>query len=397
MLACLTAMTPLTIDMYVPGFPAMSTALHTGGAEVQLTMTAFLAGLVAGQIVIGPVSDGLGRRGLLIGGTAAYVLLSLVCAVAPGVGVLIGARFLQGIAASAGMVLARAVITDRFAGPDVPRYFALLAQILGVAPVAAPVLGGAILSFSGWRAVFGVLCGAGVLLLLGVLLKVPESLPKEHRNVGGLAGTFRAMGRLTHNRPFMGNILVLGLASAALFTYIAGSSFVFERVHGVSAGVFSLIFAVNASGMITASAAFSRLSRRYRLNTLLTLAVTVSGTGALAQVVVTALFGEVFAVTWICLFVVAWGVGMLFPASMSLGQNLGRAASGAASALLGGLQFTFGALASPLVGLFGTDSSLPMAVIMLIALALAAVALAALVRPREGHGEPATTVRDRRS
>jgi len=373
--------------MYVPGFPAMSTALHTSGAAVQLTMTAFLAGLVAGQVVIGPLSDGIGRRGLMIGGAAGYIALALVCAFAPDVGVLIGARFLQGVAAAAGMVLARAVITDHFDGPDIPRYFALLSQILGVAPVVAPVLGGAILSFATWRTIFGVLSAVGVLLLIGVLAKVPESLPRERRHQGGLSGTFRAMGRLARDRPFVGFVLVLGLSSAALFTYISGSSFVFERIHGVSPSVFSLIFAVNSVGIIASGAVFSRLSRRYRLNTLLTAAVAVSGTGVLAQVVATALFGEVFAVTWICLFVFTWSIGMITPAAMSLGQSLGRGASGAASALLGGLQFTFGAAASPLVGLFGATSSLPMAVIMLVALALAAVALAALVRPREGHGE----------
>ncbi|KAB2388440.1 multidrug effflux MFS transporter [Actinomadura montaniterrae] len=386
-LGSLTAVAPLAIDMYVPGFPEMGSALHTSGSAVQLTMTAFLAGLVAGQIVIGPVSDGLGRRPLLIGGAIGFIACSACCALAPSVGVLIAARFLQGVAAAAGMVLARAVITDRFHGPDIPRYFALLSQILGVAPVAAPVLGGAILSVSTWRAVFAALCVVGALLLAGVLAKVPESLPPERRHAGGLAGTFRAMGRLARDRPFMGNVLVLGLASAALFTYISGSSFVFERIHGVSAGVYSLIFAVNAAGILTAGTAFGRLARRVRLNTLLTCALSVSSAGALAQVLAVAVIGESFAATWITLFVTVWGVGMLVPATMSLAQNLGRAAPGAASALLGGLQFGFGALAAPLVGLFGESSSAPMAVIMLVALMLALLALAVLVRPRRGHGE----------
>lgn len=389
-LGCLTAVTPLTIDMYVPGFPDMAAALRTGDAAVQLTMTAFLAGLVAGQFVLGPISDRLGRRGLLIGGTIAYVILSLACAFAPVVGVLIGARFLQGVAAAAGAALARAVITDRFAGPEIPRYFALLSQILGVAPVVAPVLGGAILSFTGWRVIFGVLAGAGVLMLVGVLAGVPESLPPERRHAGGLGGTFRAMGGLLRSRPFVGYMLVMGFGFAGLFAYISGASFVFERVHGVSPAVFSLIFAVNSVAMIIAGGVFSRLSRRYRLNSLLTAAIAIAGAGTLVQVVATTVFGENLAVTWICLFVFAFGFGMIGPAAMSLGQNLGRHASGAASALLGGLQFLCGALVSPLVGLFGENSSLPMAVIMLITLALSGLALAILVRPREGHGEVGT-------
>lgn len=386
-LGCLTAVAPLTIDMYVPGFPEMGAALHTGGSAVQLTMTAFLVGLVVGQIVIGPVSDGLGRRGLLVGGGVAYILCSVACALAPAIGVLIAARFLQGAAAAAGMVLARAVITDRFHGPDIPRYFALLSQILGVAPVAAPVLGGALLSISTWRAVFVALGCIGVLLLIGVLAKVPESLPPEHRHRGGLAGTFHAMGRLVRDRPFMGCALVLGLASAALFGYVGGSSFVFERIHGVSPGTYSLIFATNAVGMLTAGTVFARLAHRVRLNTILTGAVAVSAVGALGQVLLTALLGESLVLTWITLFVVLWGIGAIFPAVMSLGQNLGRATPGAASALLGALQFILGALATPLVGLFGERSSLPMALVMLVALALAVLTLVVLVRPRQGHGE----------
>jgi len=386
-LGCLTAVAPLAIDSYVPGFPAMGASLHAGSAAIQLTMTAFLVGLVVGQVLIGPFSDSLGRRGLLLGGTIGFIVCSALCAVAPTVGVLIAVRFLQGTAAAAGMVLARAVITDRFHGPDIPRYFAVLSQILGVAPVAAPVLGGIILSLSTWRTVFLVLCVVGALLLIGVLLKVPESLPRQRRHPGGIAGTFRSMARLFGNRPFMGYALVLGFGSAALFAYIGGSSFVFERIHGVSPGMYSVIFAVNAVGILLAGGTFSKLARRMRLNTLLSVSVAVAAAGALAQVLATALLGENFAASWLTLFVVMWGIGMLIPATMSLGQNLGRTAPGAASALLGGLQFLLGALASPLVGVFGEHSSLPMALIMLTALVLAVLVLLALVRPRQGHGE----------
>ncbi|MBT2480062.1 MFS transporter [Streptomyces sp. ISL-94] len=166
-----------------------------------------------GPALVGPSSRGaptalrgrarcgrLGRRRLLIGGSAGYIFFTLACAMAPHVNVLIAARFLQGVAGAVGVVLARAVITDLFHGPDIPRYFAVLAQIVGVAPVAAPVLGGAILAASTWRAVFAVLCLIGV-LLLGVLAKVPESLPPERRHKGGPSGTFRAMGRRRDRLP----------------------------------------------------------------------------------------------------------------------------------------------------------------------------------------------------
>lgn len=386
-LGALTAVAPLATDMYVPGFPSMGAALHASSSAVQLTLTAFLAGLVVGQLVIGPLSDGWGRRRLLLSGVTGFVLLSLLCAVAPNIELLTAARFLQGVAGAAGMVLARAVITDCFRGADVPRYFALLSQILGIAPIAAPVIGGAVLSLSTWRAVFVVLAVIGALLLAAVLSKVPETLPPERRHGGGLTGTLRTMvGLLTH-RAFMGYVLVLGLTSAALFAYISGSSFVFENVHGVSATVYSLIFASNAVGMLIAGATFARLSRRVRMNTLLIAGLLVSGIGAVALLVVPALAGETLAATWVCLFVTMSGIGLVFPATMSIGQTLGREAPGAASALLGGLQFLFGALASPLVGIFGEDSATPMAVILLTALALAGVALVLLARPWLSHGE----------
>lgn len=387
-LAALTAVAPLAIDTYVPGFPSMGDSLHASSSAVQLTMTAFLAGLVVGQLVIGPISDGLGRRGLLIWGTAGFAAFSLVCAVAPNITVLTGARFLQGVAGAAGMVLARAVLTDRFHGPDIPRYFALLSQILGVAPIVGPVLGGAILSVSTWRAVFVTLAVIGGAMLLAVLRKVPETLPPERRQTGGLPSAFRAMGELLGRRTFMGYVLVLALCSAAMFAYISGSSFVFEDLHGISSTTYSLIFASNAVGMLIAGALFAKLAARgVRLNTLLTAGVCTAAFGTLAQVALVATVGETLAGTWATLFVTMTGVGMVFPSTMSLGQTLGRAAPGAASALLGGVQFLFGALTSPLVGLFGENSSLPMAVIMLIAAAGAGVALVGLARPWEGRGE----------
>ncbi|GAA4812706.1 multidrug effflux MFS transporter [Streptomyces ziwulingensis] len=387
-LASLTAVAPLAIDMYVPGFPAMGEALGTSSAAVQLTMTAFLAGLVVGQLLIGPLSDRTGRRGLLLGGTVGFVLFSVACAVAPDITLLTVARFLQGVAAAAGMVLARAVLTDRFQGADLPRHFAVLSQIMGVAPVAAPVLGGAVLSVSTWRAVFAVLAVIGVLLLLAVVRTVPETLPPERRHADGLAGTFRAMGALLGRRTFMGYVLVLACVSAALFTYISGSSFVFEEIHGVSSTLYSLIFAGNAIGILLAGAVFSRLTGRLRLNTLLSAGVGVVLLGALAQVLLVVAVGETLAGTWATLFVTCFGMGLVFPATMSLAQSLARHAPGAASALLGGLQFLFGAVASPLVGLFGEDSSLPMALIMLVAAVAAACVLAGLARPWQGHGEP---------
>jgi DHA1 family bicyclomycin/chloramphenicol resistance-like MFS transporter len=359
----------------------MGRTLRASDSAVQLSMTSFLAGLVIGQLLIGPLSDRLGRRRLLIPGTALFAVLSLACAVAPTVEVLTAARFLQGVAGAAGMVLARAVLTDRFHGPELPRYFSLLTMVLGAAPVVAPVIGGAVLSAGSWRAVFVALALFGALLFLAVLRGVPESLPPQRRHQGGVAGTFRAMGRLLGHRAFLGYALTLGCAGAALFACIAGSSFVFQEVYGTSAGLYSLIFATNACGMLLAGALFGALARRLGPGTLLTASVVIALAAVLLQVLLLVTVGGGLVGTWVTLFFAAFGIGGIFPATMSSGQSLGREASGAASALLGGTQFLFGALASPLVGAFGTASAMPMAVTMLGALLCAALCLVFLVRP----------------
>jgi MFS transporter, DHA1 family, multidrug resistance protein len=380
-LGALTATGSLGIDMYVPGFPELGRSLHAGSTAVQLSMTAFLAGIVVGQPLIGPLSDALGRRRLLVPGTVLFALLSLVCAFVPGAPELIVTRFLQGIAGAAGMVLARAVITDRFDGADLPRYFSMLSVILAVAPVAAPVLGGMMLSLSGWRAIFVLLTVIAGLLATAVVVWVPESLPPEQRNRNGTAATFRAMGRLLRRREFTGIALTLGFTcGGALFSYISGSSFVFEDVYGTSATQYSLIFATNAIGMLVAGGLFGWLSRRLRVATLMCVGVAVIALSVVAQTVVTVIMGGSLIGTWACLFVTLFGIGMTMPAAMSLGQQLGREESGAASGALGSAQFLLGAIASPLVGAFGTGSALPMAAVMLVAV-VCGVATLFMARP----------------
>jgi Bcr/CflA subfamily drug resistance transporter len=380
-LGTLTAVAPLACDMYVPGFPELGRSLHASSTAVELSMTAFLGGLVVGQPLIGPLSDALGRRRLLLPGTALFALLSFACAFAPGAPELIAARFLEGIAGAAGIVLARAVITDRFHGPELPRYFSLLSIVFGVAPVAAPVMGGAILSLSSWRAIFVVLGVIGALLAASVLWWVPESLPPERRNRDGMASTFRAMGGLLRRREFTGTTLTLGFIGAALFAYISGSSFVFEDVYRTSTTEYSLIYASNGLSMLLAAALFGRLSRRLRLGTLLGAGVALAALGTVALAALTVTTGGSVAVTWACLFVALFGVGTVIPAAMTLGQEQGHAASGAASGVLGSIEFLMGAIASPLVGAFGTGSAAPMAIVMLVAVACAAAALLLLARP----------------
>lgn len=387
-LAALTAIAPLATDMYVPGFPGVARSLGATDSAVQLSLTAFLVGLAVGQLLLGPVSDNLGRRRVLLTGSTLFVGFSLVCAVAPNVEVLNLARLLEGISGAAGMVVARAVITDWFDGADAARQFSLLAALTSVAPVVAPVLGGAVLGVASWRVVFAVLAGFGVLLVVGVLGWVPESLPPHRRHSGGVSATFAAMGGLLGRRPLVGYVLTLSLVSAALFAYISGSPFVFQGIYGLSPTSYSLVFGVNALGIMASGIAFGRLARRVRVNTLLIFGVALTVVAATVLVVLLMTTGASFVATWVCLFLLVLGVGHTFPATMTIAQAVGKDVPGTTSALLGGGQFVLGALAAPLVGAFGNTSVTPMALLLLVSSGCAALALVTLARPWQRYGEP---------
>lgn len=373
-LGALTAVAPLATDMYVPSLPAMSVELHTDDATIQLTITAVLLGMVAGQLVLGPLSDRHGRRGLLLGGIVGFAVFSAACMVAPNIQVLILARFLEGAGGAAGLVLARAVIADRYRGDDVPRYFALLSQILSVAPVVAPLIGAAVISFSGWRGVFLVLAFIGLLLATATWALVPESLPLMERHHDRLLGAFAVMRHLVADRAFLGVTLILGFGSMALFAYVSGSAFVFEQLHGLSEVTYALVFAANAIAMLAGGWAAGRLARRYRATVLLTCAVIIAASGATGQLVAALFAGDSLVGSWIALFVISAGLGMLIPAAMSAGHAIGHRTSGASSAVLGGTQFLFGAAAAPLLALIPGSGSVPMSALMFASLALALLA-----------------------
>ncbi|MFC4114184.1 multidrug effflux MFS transporter [Nonomuraea zeae] len=375
-LAALTAVAPLAIDMYVPGFPGLARSFGTADSTVQLSLTAFLVGLATGQLLLGPVSDAVGRRRVLLAGATLFTVLSVACAVSPRIEIFDAVRLLQGVAGAAGMVVARAVLTDRFHGtPEAGRHFATLSAIVFMAPVVAPVLGGAILGVGSWRLVFAALAGFGVLLIAGILAWVPESLPAERRRSGGVTGVVKAIAMLAGRPALVGYVLASSCTGAALFTYIAGSTFVFQDVYGLSAARYSLVFAVNALGMLASSLLFGRLSARVRADTLLVAGLSVAGTGTAALVVSLVTTGGSFAATWACLFVTVTGLGTALPATTTIVQSLGHDAPGAASGLLGGSQFILGAAASPLSGLFGDGRTISMAAIMLAAFGLAALSL----------------------
>jgi len=345
---------PLSIDMYIPGLPEMAQGFGVGDVAVQLTLTAFLLGLGIGQLLIGPLSDSRGRRTLLLAGTVGYIAFALLCAMAPSVGVLVAARFFQGLLGAAGVVLSRAVLADRFSTREAPRYFSYMAMVSGVAPVLAPLVGGVIVGLAGWRAVFGVLAGVGVVLLVGILAFVPESLPPERRTAGGIRRSVAAMGRLAVRPSFLRYLAAGTFTACALFAFISGATFVFQEIYGLSPTGYGVMFGSSCVGMVCAGLAFGLLARRFTVDHLLRAGVLVALGGTLVLLVSRLCGVDGLAVAWISFAVFMIGMGTVTPAVMTSLQREGADTAGAASALFGGTQFGIAALATPIIGLLGS-------------------------------------------
>lgn len=235
-LAGLSAASPLATDMYVPGLPDLARSLGADASGAQMSLTGFLAGIIAGQLALGPLSDAVGRRPVLVSGTALFTLFSVVCALAPTLAVLNAARVGQGFSGAAGIVIARAVVTDLFDDGELATVYSRLGALSATAPVLAPLAGGAVLLVVSWRYVFAALALIGLLLILGVLRWVPESHPPQARLTGGLAGSLRTIGQVAAQRAVIAPVLTLAFGGAAVFAYIAGRRPVPPRSGRIPAG-----------------------------------------------------------------------------------------------------------------------------------------------------------------
>ncbi len=368
----LSAFGPLCIDAYLPALPALGRDLDASASEVQLTLTACLLGLAAGQLLAGPLSDVLGRRRPLLVGLVVFTVTSVLCALAPSVWVLIAMRLLQGIAGAAGIVIARAVARDWFEGTALVRFFAILMIVTGIAPILAPILGAQLLHFTSWRGIFVGLAAIGGLLFVGAGIWLPESLPRENRRSAGLGPTFRVFRELLADRVFVGYALSCGFPFAAMFAYIAGSPFVLQEIYGVSPEAFSLVFGLNALGLIVASQLGAVLVKRVSARSVVACGLVVGaagGIGLVASIVGDAGLPGVLT----ALFVVVSSIGLVLPSATALALTDHASAAGSASALLGVAQFVIGAVTAPIVGVAGTQTAIPMAV------AIAVLSMAALV------------------
>ena len=364
-LGSLTAFAPLSIDMYLPAFPALQAHFGVSAGQIQATLAVFFAGLAAGQAVYGPIADRFGRRAPLLFGIAVYVAVSIVAARAPDIGSLTLARLFQALGGCAGMVISRAMVADLFDERDSAKIYSLLMLVMGMAPILAPLAGAYLLVAFGWGAIFWFLAAFGALCLATVWFVLPETLPPDRRSAGGLRHVLRVYKQLLLNRRFLAFAAIGAFSLAGLFAYITDSSFIFIELYGLSPEHYGMLFGVNALGLIAAAQVNVRLLRRFAVRRILTTAI-------LAYVVAAA----------VLTFLATSGLGglialmiPLFVAISSLGLVLGNAAAaamaqagdyrGTASALIGVMQFTLSAAISGLAGMLQNGTAVPMAGIIL--------------------------------
>ncbi|MQA98261.1 MAG: Bcr/CflA family efflux MFS transporter [Streptosporangiales bacterium] len=376
LLGALTAIGPLSLDMYLPGLPAVAQDLRAAESQVQLSLTACLIGMAAGQLLIGPLSDQWGRKRLLVGGLAAYAIASLLCALAPSATALIALRLLQGVAGGAGVVIARAIVRDEHSGATAALYFARLTLVTGLAPILAPMLGGQVLRVTGWHGIFVLLGVFGVLITAWSAAGLPETLAPERRAQTGLGNTLRTMLTLLKDRVFLGYVLGMGLAFSGMFAYISGSPFVIQEVYGATPQEYSLLFGGNALALVIVGQVAGRLAGRFPMRRMLRIGLSVAALSSVALLV--AAYADSPVAVIAALFVFVASLGSIMPTTMGLALDRHPEAAGTASALMGVLQFGLAGAAAPVVGLLGGTGAVPMATVIAAAAVSGLVAMTAL-------------------
>lgn len=375
-LGILSAVSPMATDIYLASMPAISAWFDTSASAVQLTLTTYMIGMALGQFVIGPVSDVLGRHRLLVAGNVLFLVCSLLIVVAPTIETVMALRALQGVAGAAGVVVARAVVADISTGRQAARLYSILATITSVAPVVAPLIGGVIATVARWQVVFWTLTGFGLLMLLCSVLVVPETLPVHARHPA-LRGVLGLSARVLRNGSFMAYALCFAFTFGSLFSYISASSFVIQNVLGLSALAYSVAFAVNACGAIAGGLVNVRLVDRVEPAAILRIAVVVlCATNVVGLALI--LSGVTGWTTLLQFLLGQTAVGFILGNAVALAQGRVPGLAGAGAAVLGLLQFVLGGLVSPLTGIAGQHTAVPMALSMAVwsTLALGAALLA---------------------
>ncbi|MEV0288591.1 multidrug effflux MFS transporter [Kribbella sp. NPDC050820] len=376
----LTAIAPLATDMYVPAFPQVAGELSTTATQVQLTLTTFFVGMALGQLVGGPVSDQRGRRRPLLAAILAMTAASIVCALTPSIGVMTAARFVQGFAGGWAMVIGRAVIVDLARGAQLVRVLNVIAGVGGIAPIVGPLLGAAILQLSHWRVSFWAVAALGVAMIVAVLVAVPESLPPERRNGGGLR-TFGTAARVVlGNREYVGYVIVAGSSMGALFAYVATSAFVLQSMNGLSPVAYSVDFAANAGGMTVAALVAARLAGHVATRKLILTGQFAALAAGLGMLIGALWFDTPLVLAMICFFVLMTAQGLIIPNGGALASAAVPDHPGTGSAVQGFVQWVAAGVIAPIAGLGGDHTAVPMATLMIAGAATSLTGLLVVAR-----------------
>lgn len=363
----LSMASPLATDMYLSGLPVMQRDLGTSATSIQFTLSAFMIGMAFGQLVWGPLSDSAGRRTPLLIGLALFVATGIAAPLSPSVSVLIALRFVQGFGGASGLVIGRAIARDLASGIELARILSMVGVVIGIAPIASPVLGGLLIGVIGWRGILWIVALLGVAMAVCAYFLLPETLPRAARTVGGIRAQASSLRTVITDLPFLGYTISAIFGFGAVFAYISSSSVVLQDIYGLNSVQFALCFGVNAAGMMVAGFVNSRLVSRVPPGRMLGIAQLVMVTGAAVLTVASAVLGRLPLAALVPVVLVTTAVNPLIIANtntLALTRH-GRGA-GMASALLGCLQFVVGAAVAPLVTIGGRLDVLTMAVVMLV-------------------------------
>lgn len=379
-LGSLIALGPFTVDLYLPAFPTVAADLQASDAAIQMTLTTTMIGFGVGQLVVGPLSDAVGRKKPLLIATALHVLASLAVVVAPTVEWVMVARLFQGIGAAGGAVVAMAMVRDMFHGQALIKMLANMALVTGVAPVIAPVIGSQLLRVVDWREIFVVLAAYGVLMFLVAKMALHETRPSHMRGRQTMGDVTRRYRKLLTDGSFVGIMIVGAMGFTALFSYLSSSSFVLQDQYGVSAQQFGFIFGLNAVGQIVCVQIAGRMMRVLAPRTVAAIGVTLMSMGAIALALCAILDVGLIGVVVPLLFVVP-PLGLVMPSVQVMALNGHGGEAGTAASLIGAGNNMVAGAVTPLIGVLGM-SALSMAAVMIGSLAVAAVSLRFAVWPR---------------
>ncbi|MCI1946496.1 multidrug effflux MFS transporter [Clostridium luticellarii] len=371
-LGILAGLGPLVTDLYIPSLPTVSKFFNASTSITQLSLTTSLLGLAIGQVIIGPISDKTGRRKPLILSLIIFTFSSLLCPLTSSIYIFILMRFLQGLAGAGGIVISRAMARDIYSGKLLVQFFSMLMLVNGIAPIISPVLGAQLLKFVNWKGIFYILTVLGLLLCIMVWAGIKESLSLNMRTAGNLKNNFIGLLHLFKDDVFIGYTFIQGFILAGMFGYISASPFVIQDIYGLSAQQFSLCFAINGLGIVTMTQVSGHLAKKIALNKILGAGLLISLLGSLVLFSMTIVNGPLISIL-IPLFIVISSVGTITTTTGSLAMEPKGDEAGSASSLLGFIPFALGALASPLVGIAGEKTSVPMGAVILFCNAAAAL------------------------